>query len=586
MLISNNHTSAFTRFVRDELRHHRLAIFVALLALLGAIVMDLIAPWPLKIVVDHVLLAQPVPDSYGPLVAAVSQPPLIVLALAAAAIALIAVLSGLFAYLQIYLSSRVSYQLVHALRRELFAHLQRLSLTFHTHSKSGELLTKVASDTTLIRDAATDWVIKGIAQALLLLCLLSVMFIMNWLLAAVVAATLPLLAFLMVRLNRKIRTHARAQRKNESRLISRLNEVLSTIALVQAFGREDYEQARFDMDSAQSLDTGIAAARASAAVSKLVGVVSALALAGTVFLGGWLAMRGTITPGDLLIFTAYVSSMFKPIRDLGRLWGKFSRARASAERINEMLELVPDAVEAPEAIAVNHLHGDIVFDRVGFSYHGQPPTLNEVSFHIRPGEHVALIGASGSGKSTLVSLLLRLHTPNAGDILIDGKSTSHYTRASLRERIGIVLQETLLIGASIRENIAYGRPDASDEAIEAAARAASAHGFISTLSDGYDSIVGERGTSLSGGQRQRICLARALLKQPDILILDEPTSAVDDFTAAAMENAVTEGQRGKTTIVIGHRFTSLQRFDRVLHLSNGRITEVTGSSSRPARQGG
>jgi len=570
--------SALRRFLGRQLRARWRTMAVAFGSLGGAIAMDLAAPWPVKIVVDHVLLAKPLPDGLAFLAPLLAAGPTATLVAMAGAIAGIALLSGAFAYLQTFLSARVGHELVYALRRELFDHLQRLSLAFHRRNRSGELMTKVASDTTILRDALSDWAVKAIAEVLLLAGVLTIMFVLEWRLALVVTATLPILFGLLAYLNRKIRLSAREQRRTEGRIVSRLNDVLSSIALVQAFGREDYERARFEIDSAQSLEAGIVSSRTSAAVSKAVGAVSALGLAGTVLAGGLLAVDGAITPGELLIFVAYVNSLYKPVRDLGKLWAKFSRARVSAERIGELLDREPEIRDAPDAIAATRLDGEIVFDRVSFAYDGGAPVLRDVSFRLRPGEHVALIGPSGSGKSTLVNLLLRLYEPQSGAVRIDGRAVQAYTRESLRSRIGIVLQDTVLAGATVRENIGYGRPGATDVEIETAARQASAHGFIETLPNGYDAVVGERGCVLSGGQRQRICLARTLIKQPDILVLDEATSAVDAFTAAAIQQAVGSLHAGRTTLVIGHKFPSFAAFDRVLELRDGAILDVTGAA--------
>lgn len=567
--------SALALFLRRQLALRWKTIALAFGSLLGSIAMDLAAPWPIKIVVDHVLIGRTLPAPLSFLQPLIENGSTVTLVAMAAAIAGIALLSGAFAYLQTFLSARVGHELVFALRRELFAHLQRMSLAFHRRSRSGELMTKVTSDTTILRDALADWAVKAVAEVLLLVAVLGVMVAMNWRLALVVFVTLPLLFVLLLYLNRKIRLSAREQRRSEGRIVSRLNDVLSSIALVQAFGREDYEQARFEIDSAQSLEAGITSSRTAAAVSKAVGVVSAVGMAGTVLVGGLFAVRGALTPGELLIFIAYVNSLYKPIRDLGKLWAKFSRARVSAERIGELLDLEPAIRDSKDAVSVSRLQGDVEFDRVTFGYDGRKPVLDGVSFRIRAGEHVALIGPSGSGKSTLVGLMLRLYEPQAGVVRIDGRSLDAFTWDALRARIGIVLQDTVLVGATIRENISYGRPDASDEEILTAARQASAHGFIEAMPQGYDSVVGERGCTLSGGQRQRICLARTLIKRPDLLILDEATSAVDAFTAAAIQQAVETVNAGRTTIVIGHQFTTLTEFDRVLELRDGRVTDVT-----------
>jgi len=584
--------SRFRHIISSGLLARRWSVGLALLALLGVTAMELASPWPLKVLIDYVLLAKPLPPGAVWMEGLLASSPLAAVAMISCSIAAIALLSGAFAYLQSYLSARIGYGLVDTLRRELFSHLQQLPLSFHSRMRSGELLTKVASDTNQIRDVFADWAINFAAQFLMLVGVITVMLMMNWRLAAVVLATLPLLFGILFYLNRQIRLSARSQRHQEGKVVSRINEILSSIALVQAFGREDYEQERFAVESAQSLEAGLKNARIAAAVSKAIGLATALGTAGTVFVGAWLAIEGSLTPGDLLIFVAYVRGMYKPIKDLGKIWAKFSRARASAERVSEILAIEPDIRDLPGAIEVTGLEGEIVFDSVCFSYGAGKPVLDNVSLRIRPGERVALIGASGAGKSTLISLLLRLYEPQRGTIRIDGRNLAAYTRESLRREIGIVLQDTVLFGASIRENIAYGRPGATPEEIEQAARAAQADEFIAQLADGYEALVGERGCTLSGGQRQRLCLARALIKRPSILILDEPTSAIDPESAARIDRALAGVHRGKTLLAIGHQFSSFADFDRVLMLKDGKLLELdsrdkgTLARVRPVRRVG
>jgi ATP-binding cassette, subfamily B, bacterial len=570
----NAGASRFKRIVLTDLRARRWSIFFAFASLLGATATELLSPWPIKVVIDYILLAKPLPAGLTWLQPLFASGTMVALTVVSGSIAVIALLSGGFAYLQTYLSAKVGYEMVYTLRRELFSHLQQLSLSFHNRQRSGELLNKVASDTNLIRDLFSDWAVQFTAQLLMLVGVLVIMTAMNWRLALIVMATLPMLFAVLYFLNRRIRLSARSQRKQEGKVISRLNEVLSSIALVQAFGREHFEQERFSAESAQSLEAGLKNARSAAAVSKAIGLSTALGTAGTVLVGAWLALKGELTPGDLLVFVAYVNNLYRPIKELGRIWARFSRARVSAERISEVFAIEPDIRDVPDALEAVDLRGEIAFEHVTFGYEQAPPILDDVSLHIRPGERVALIGASGAGKSTLLSLLLRLYEPQGGAIRIDGRNLAAYTRESLRREIGIVLQDTLLFGASIRENIAYGKPDATLEQIEEAARLAHAHEFIVQLTDGYDALVGERGCLLSGGQRQRICLARALIKRPSILILDEPTSAVDPESAAAIDRALVASHSGKTQLVIGHQFSSFAKFDRVLALKGGKLIEL------------
>jgi ATP-binding cassette, subfamily B, bacterial len=568
-----NLSTPLAAVIRDCLREHRTSGIVAALSLVGVIAMELMAPWPLKIIFDHVLLAHPLPSWMSPLqglLALGTWPALLAMAVAIAAIA---ILAGLFSYLQLFKTAQIGYSITYRLRSQLFMHLQRLSLTFHRQNRSGELLTKVASDTNQLRDMFADWALNFAAQLLTLATMLGVMFWLNWRLAAVVALTLlPLMAVIYV-LNKRVKVSTRDQRKFEGRMSSRLNEVLSSIALVQAFGRQSFEEARFQSEIEAQVESGMRNTRTAGAITKAIAVVCAIGTAATVLLGAQQVLAARLTPGELLIFLAYVGSLFKPVRDLGKLSAKFSRAAVSAQRINEILESEPEIKDAPDAVDIGHPAGEIVFDDVSFAYANGRPVLDRVRLRIGAGEHVALVGPSGSGKSTLLALLLRLYEPTRGRILIDGIDIRRFTRESLRRAIGIVPQDNVLFAVSVRENIAYGAPWASAEEVEAAARKARAHEFILDLPQGYDSELSERGANLSGGQRQRLCLARALVKSPSILVMDEPTASVDAASARLIHEAVARTHRDRTLITISHEYADMSSYDRILVLEGGRLVE-------------
>jgi ATP-binding cassette subfamily B protein len=492
----------------------------------------------------------------------------------ALAIAAIALASGVLAYVQLYTSARIGHRITWRLRGELFAHLQRLSLAHHRTTRTGELITKVAGDTNLLRDMFSDWLLTFGRHAVTLVAMLAVMFWLNPPLALVVAATLPPLLAVIFLLNRRVKAAAREQRKHEGRMASRLNEVLSQIALVQAFGRHEAEEERFRREIAANYDSGIKSARVNGAIVKTIAAVSAVGTAITVLLGAREVLAGRLTPGELLVFVTYVAALYKPVRDLGRLAGKFSRAGVSAERVAQILDIAPDAEDAPDAVELTQTIGEITFENVSFAYQSGQPVLDHLNLRIAAGERVALVGSSGAGKSTLMNLLLRLAEPSAGRILIDGVDIRRYTRASLRRALGVVPQEPMLFAVSVRENIAYGRPDATMEEIEAAARAARAHEFVIDLPQGYDTELVERASNLSGGQRQRLCLARALVRQPAILLMDEPTAAVDPRSARLIHEAVARVHGKRTLIVITHDAASLAACDRVLTLARGRIVNA------------
>jgi ATP-binding cassette, subfamily B, bacterial len=574
--MSMRQASPLARLIRQCLRQQRGGLVLAALSLLGVIAMDLIAPWPLKIIFDHVLLAHPLPAALAPLqglLALGAWPALLVLS---GAIAAIALLAGLFSYLQLFTTAKIGYGITYALRSRLFSHLQRLSLAYHRGSRSGELLTKVGSDTNQLRDMFADWALSFAAQALTLVTMLGVMFWLNWQLAAVITATLlPLMAVLYL-LNKRVKVSVRDQRRFEGRMTSRLNEVLSSIALVQAFGRQSHEEDRFEAEIRAHYESGMRSTRTAGAITKAIAVVCAAGTAATVLLGAHQVLAGHLTPGELLIFVAYVGSLFTPVRQMGKLSAKFSRASVSARRVNEILETEPEIDDAPDAIDIGQPAGEIVFEDVSFAYAAggdARPVLDHVTLRIAAGEQVALVGPSGSGKSTLLSLLLRLYEPTSGRILIDGIDIRRFTRESLRRAIGIVPQDNMLFAVSVRENIAYGHPLATPEAVEQAARHARAHEFIIDLPEGYDTEIGERGGNLSGGQRQRLCLARALVKAPSILVMDEPTASVDAVSARLIHEAVARVQRDRTLITISHEYADMAAYDRILVLEGGRLVE-------------
>jgi ABC-type multidrug transport system fused ATPase/permease subunit len=559
--------------VTAHLREMRRSLATALLCILGFTMTELLAPWPLKIIFDYVLLDKPLPTSLAWLGGLMAQGKTVALIVVSLGIVMIAGGRSLFDYFQLYQTSRVGHQMVHILRRELFSHLQGLSLYFHNRARSGELLNRVTTETEVLKDTFAESVMTASSQLLTVVGMFVIMFLLNWKLSLVAMATLPILFYALASVYRRLKVTARKQREREGVIAARLNEVLTSVPLVKAYGRESYEQERFDAESAITLEQGIEAERLAAVAMRSLELIKAAGLWATVLFGALLALGGEMTPGDVLIFTAYLNDMYKPLRNLAKLSTRYSRAMVGVRRIQEIFETEPEASDDASAVEAPRLKGEIVFDGVSFDYGNGRKVLDDVSFAIAPGQRVALVGPSGSGKSTIASLLLRFYDPRSGEIRIDGVDIRRYSRESLRREIGVVLQDSILFGASIRENIAYGKPDASPEEVAEAARQAYAHDFIASLPEGYDTIIGERGATLSGGQRQRICLARAIIKRPSALILDEPTSAVDAESAALIHDALERLQRGKTTLVIAHNFAAMERFDLILVLKNNCVLE-------------
>jgi ATP-binding cassette, subfamily B, bacterial len=571
-----SHRTRFSRIVREQLSRVKTRLSLAGLSVLGISLVGLLAPWPLKIIFDYVLLDKPVPASLaflGDMLQAGKVPMLTALACAIVALAL---LNALLSYSQLHITSQIGHQMVYALRRELFAHLQRLSLSFHNRTRCGELMTKVTSDTNLLKDVFADSVLILATHLLTITGMLAVMVALNWRLSLVGLVTVPVHFLVLYVYYRKVKVSARKQRRKEGKLASRLSEKLAAVPLVQAFGREEYETARFDSESTATLEEGIRTARMEAAMTRIVEITSALGTGAVILLGSMQVLKNQMTPGDLLVFASYLANMYKPIRNLARLSAKFSKAMVSVERIKEILDTEPEIEDSLSAIEAERFKGEIVFENVYFDYGDGKEVLKDVSFTMAPGQRVALVGASGAGKSTIVSLILRLYDPMQGRIMIDGVDIKDYRRESLRCQIGVVQQNPLLFGTSIGENIAYGKLDAAMEEIFRAAQAANAHDFILALEEGYDTVIGERGATLSGGERQRIAIARAIIRNAPILILDEPTIGLDVDSQAKVKAALKHLMAGKTCLVITHDLNAATEADRVLILKGGAVIQRDG----------
>ncbi len=560
-------------------------LLFAALCTLGATGAELLKPWPLKIILDHVILDKPLPHVLRALEGMLPQGRMPLLLEASAAIVLIALAGGLFSYFQIFITSSIGYRMVYALRRELFTHLQTLSLAFHNRARSGDLLTKIAGDTNTLKDVFADSMLKFASYVLTVLGMLVILVAIDWKIGAIALGTLPFLCYSLFHLYRKTKLSVKTQKRQEGQVASRMNEVLSAIPLVQAFARERYEAEQFDLVTEETLRESIRVARLEAAATRSSEIITALGTAAAVLFGAVQVLRGHMLPGDLVLVVGYLTNMYKPIRQLAKLSTDFSKAMASAERISEILEIEPDIQDRPDAIAAAGLKGTIEFRGVSFDYGDGRDVLRDISFKVSPGERLALVGVSGAGKSTTVSLILRLYEAQRGTILVDGVDIRQYKRASLRRHIGLVLQQSILFGATVRENIAYGKPKASLEQIEAAARAANADEFIRSLEHGYDTVLGERGATLSGGQRQRIAFARALIRDAPILILDEPMTGLDVESEAKVREALDRLMAGKTCIIITHDLQSVSDANQVLVLDAGRIAERGTHAELVARSG-
>jgi ABC-type multidrug transport system fused ATPase/permease subunit len=565
--------SRFRQIAWTHLNEVKGSLAVGAVCTLGVSATGLLKPWPLKIVLDNVIGDDPLPASLGFLQGFLAQGTMTVLVALAAIMVLIAAGEALFEYFQIFISSAVGYRVLYALRRDLFSHLQRLSLSFHTRAKSGDLLSRIVADTNDLKNIFSEDILQFCSHILMVIGMLVILIFLNWKIALIAVATVPFLGYTLFHLFARTRASSKKQKKHEGLVASRMSEVLMSISLVQAYARERYEEKQFDAATARTLRESIRVARLKAAAKRSSAIITEMGAATAVLLGAVHVIRGGMTVGDLVVALAYLGNMYKPMKGLAKISSDISKAMGSADRLAEVLDVEPEIQDHPNAIRAPRLKGEIVFRGVSFDYGDGRKVLQDVSFVVPAGQRLVLVGASGAGKSTIVSLILRLYEFQEGNILIDDVDIRRFRRESLRRQIGLVLQDSILFGATVRQNIAYGRPEAHEDEIVAAAQAANAHEFICELEDGYDAIIGERGATLSGGQQQRIAIARALVRNAPILILDEPMRGLDVESEAKVREALARLMAGKTCLTITHDLQAVTHADQVVLLENGRITE-------------
>lgn len=484
----------------------------------------------------------------------------------------IAVIRGLFSFLHGYLAEKAGQGVAFDLRNGIYEKLQNLSFSYHDRVQTGQLMTRITSDVENIRTFTGQGFLAFTSSVLTLVGTAVVLFWMQWLLALVALATIPAIFVVLGLFVRRVLPLFHGIQVRLSALNTVLQENLAGVAVVKAFAREPYELKRYESANEELLNEGLKVVRALSSTLPYVFVIANLGTFGVVWVGGGRVIAGNMSLGDLVAFTTYLSFLLVPIFQLAFLSSALSRAGASSRRVFEVLDAEVEVRDRPGATDLGRIQGRVVFDHVGFRYAGQETAvLEDITFTAEPGETLAILGTTGSGKSTIVNLIPRFYDAAEGAVRVDGVDVRDITLKSLRSHIGIVLQEAVLFGGTIRENIAFGRPEASLEEIEAAAQAAQAHDFIVALPDGYDSVVGERGVTLSGGQRQRVSIARTLLVDPEILLLDDATSAVDAETEARLQLALRELMKGRTSFVIAQRLSTVRLADRVILIDRGRV---------------
>jgi ATP-binding cassette, subfamily B, multidrug efflux pump len=492
--------------------------------------------------------------------------------LSTAGLLLMALARGLFNFLQGYLSEKASQGVAFDLRNLIFEKLQNLSFSYHDRAQTGQLMTRVTSDVENVRGYTGQGFLTLFSASITLVGTAVILFTVNWRLALVTLVTVPMIfGVLLLFVTRVFPLFGQIQRRLGA-LNSILQENLAGVAVVKGFAREPYELGRYETANQALLAQNERVVKALSASFPSVFLIANLGTLAVIWIGGDMVIGGSISLGTLVSFTTYLSFLLMPLFQLGFISAMLSRAGVSATRLFEVIDVVSEVKDEPGARPLGNVQGRVMFDRVSFRYlGGEQKILDDISFTVESGETVAIVGTTGSGKSTIINLIPRFYDVTGGAVRIDGVDVREVTLESLRSHIGIVLQESVLFGGTIRENIAYGRPDATTEQIERAARAAQAHDFIVTLPGGYDAGVGERGVTLSGGQRQRVAIARTLLIDPKVLILDDATSSVDAQTESRLQEALRALMQGRTSFVIAQRISTVRLADRILVLDQGRV---------------
>jgi ATP-binding cassette, subfamily B, bacterial len=579
---------------RRVLKYYRGFLLRSLMALafsFVAIGLNLLKPWPFKIIVDQILTLHRDIVHFGfrwwfgnevktPTFNAGQA-----IALLCLTMVVIQLLWSLLNLASNYIFVKIGLESLLRLRTELYAHLQRLSLKFHDTRRSADSSFRVAYDSQSVQTIYNKGFTNIIGSGVTLLGTFAVMLRLDWQLTLLSLAVVPLLIGTIYFFAKRIRTQSTTIQEQDSALLTQTQEGLSSIRMVHAFGREEFELSQFQQQAHGSLRANLRLTMTTVKSGLFISTLIAVGTAAMYYVGSLHVLTGTLSLGVLLVFVAYLVMLYQPLESLTYTAWAMEGATAGARRCFEILDRQDDVVDSPDAVAIEKTKGAISFQRASFGYDSTREILSNINLEIAPNQIIGVVGGTGAGKSTLISLVPRFYDPTAGRVTLDGRDIRQITKKSLRQQIAIVLQDTLLFSTTVRENIAYGRPDASEEEIREAAQRAQADEFISKLPNGYENQVGERGGHLSVGQRQRLGIARAFLKNAPILLLDEPTSALDPTTESAIMETIKELMRGRTTIIITHRIATIHGLDQIVVLENGGVVEQGRGPELVARGG-
>ena len=570
----NPRPSGMGRLIGELLRPYRGWLAIILLATAVETAMGLAAPWPLKIVLDNVIGGDQPPGWLGESASWLPGDGFMQMAaFAGIATVIIAGVGALASYLDNYYTESVGQWVANDLRVRVFDHLEHLPLAYYDTHQTGTLLSTITDDIATIQGFASSTTLGIVVDLLTIAGMLGLMFWLNWDFALIAVGVAPFLLLFVMRFRKAVKKATREVRRRESDVLGVVQQGLESIRVVNAFGRQELEEEHLQEASRAAVQAALKARRVKSMLPPVVAVTVSLCTAFVLWRGASLVLASAMTAGSLTVFLSYLHKFFKPVQDLAKMTGTMAQAAVGVERVRGILDIDMSIPERPDAREPGRLEGAIEFDGVAFAYDPASPVLKSVTFSVAAGQFVGIVGTTGSGKSTVVSLIPRFYDPTAGRVLIDGVDVRDYKLQGIRDQIGFVLQDTVLFRGTVRENIAYGRPDAAEKEILEAARLANAHEFIARMPEGYDTEVGERGLTLSGGQRQRIGIARAIIRNSPILILDEPTAALDSESESVVIEALERVMKGRTVITIAHRLSTIRDADKIVVLKDGVVAE-------------
>lgn len=582
-------SKSLTSLVLELIRPYNKWLLVIFLAMLLETAMSLLGPWPLKIIIDNVVGHHPLPEWLRWIKDLPFETDKMAIAGAAAiGLVLIALIGGIAGYIDNYFTESVAQYVANDLRQKVYHHLQRLSLSYYDSHQIGNILSTITSDVSTIQGFASSALLSILIDALTIIGMLGLMFYMNWDFALVAVAVTPLLLLFVARFKTAVKKATHEVRAEQSTMVSVLQQGLESVRAVKAFDRQDLEETHLKDVSMDTVKASLRARKVKSLLSPVVALIVSGCTAFVLWRGTHLVLIEAMTLGGLTVFLSYLAKFFKPVQDLAKMTTSIAQASVALERIQAILDTDTVIPQKPNAKIPENVQGHIEFEHVAFSYDPESPVLSDVHFSIKAGQRIGICGPTGGGKSTVVSLIPRFYDPTKGRVLIDGIDITEYLLhgdTGLRDQIAFVLQDTVLFFGTVRDNIAYGKQGATQEEIEAAAKMANADEFISKMAHGYDTMVGERGLTLSGGQRQRIGIARAIIRNSPILILDEPTAALDTESEKLVMEALERLMKGRTVIIIAHRLSTIRDADKIVVLKGGYVAEQGTHDELVARNG-